>query len=233
MTTSFAPRWRQGGSPSSPSSAAASPRSSGRRWREVPLHHHRRRGGRRLRVWISSPTTAPHATTRRPTAPPTRSAAREPGCALPRPANHSSRWPALEDSLGDVGMVAVREIRERVRGRIFRVGTLIILVAVGRRHRDPDAPQQRRVPPPRRWASSAACRPKPSARATPPGTQNQDSVTFVPKRPWPWQRPICARASSISPSSTATRSCSTSRRPRTAPRPIRRWSRTWPSTSAC
>ncbi len=36
----------------------------------------------------------------------------------------------LEDSLGDVGKVAMREIRERVRGRIFRVGTLIILAAV-------------------------------------------------------------------------------------------------------
>jgi ABC-2 type transport system permease protein len=38
---------------------------------------------------------------------------------------------SLEDSLGDVGKVAAREIRERIRGRIFRVGTLIILVAVG------------------------------------------------------------------------------------------------------
>lgn len=31
---------------------------------------------------------------------------------------------------GDIGLVARREIRERVRGRTFRVGTLIILVAV-------------------------------------------------------------------------------------------------------
>ncbi len=31
---------------------------------------------------------------------------------------------------GDVGLVARREIRERVRGRTFRIGTLIILVAV-------------------------------------------------------------------------------------------------------
>ncbi len=37
---------------------------------------------------------------------------------------------SLEDSLGDVGKVAMREIKERVRGRIFRVGTLIILAAV-------------------------------------------------------------------------------------------------------
>ena len=38
---------------------------------------------------------------------------------------------AFEDSLGDVGKVAAREVRERIRGRIFRVGTLIMLVAVG------------------------------------------------------------------------------------------------------
>ena len=33
-------------------------------------------------------------------------------------------------SLGDVGLVAMREIRERVRGRIFRIGTLVILLVV-------------------------------------------------------------------------------------------------------
>jgi len=39
-------------------------------------------------------------------------------------------WRALEGVLGDVGLVASREIKERVRGRIFRVGTLIILAVV-------------------------------------------------------------------------------------------------------
>jgi ABC-2 type transport system permease protein len=43
----------------------------------------------------------------------------------------TSRWNAIEDSLGDVGLVAGREIRERLRGRIFRVGTIIMLLAVG------------------------------------------------------------------------------------------------------
>jgi ABC-2 type transport system permease protein len=37
---------------------------------------------------------------------------------------------ATENSLGDVGMVAMREIRERIRGRILKVGTLIMLIAV-------------------------------------------------------------------------------------------------------
>ncbi len=34
------------------------------------------------------------------------------------------------EALGDAGLVAMREIRERVRGRVFRVGTLLILLAV-------------------------------------------------------------------------------------------------------
>jgi ABC-2 type transport system permease protein len=37
---------------------------------------------------------------------------------------------AVVARLGDVGLVAEREVRERIRGRIFRVGTLLILVAV-------------------------------------------------------------------------------------------------------
>jgi len=36
----------------------------------------------------------------------------------------------VEAKLGDVGLVAARELRERTRGRIFRVGTLLILAAV-------------------------------------------------------------------------------------------------------
>jgi ABC-2 type transport system permease protein len=41
-----------------------------------------------------------------------------------RAANFGARF-------GDVGIIAMREITERVRGRIFRVGTVIILLAVG------------------------------------------------------------------------------------------------------
>ena len=42
-----------------------------------------------------------------------------------------SRAPAgLALLKGDVGLVAAREVRERIRGRVFRVGTLLILVVV-------------------------------------------------------------------------------------------------------
>jgi ABC-2 type transport system permease protein len=49
-----------------------------------------------------------------------------PGSQAARPAQSwgAPRW------TGDVGLIAAREIRERVRGRIFRVGTLIILLVV-------------------------------------------------------------------------------------------------------
>ena len=39
-------------------------------------------------------------------------------------------WDALERGLGDVGLVASREIRERLRGRIFRVGTVLMVLGV-------------------------------------------------------------------------------------------------------
>ena len=48
---------------------------------------------------------------------------------------HSIRRPlripvVLEPLVGDIGLVATREVRERLRGKIFRVGTLLLLVAV-------------------------------------------------------------------------------------------------------
>jgi ABC-2 type transport system permease protein len=39
-------------------------------------------------------------------------------------------FPWFGNALGDAGLVAQREIRERVRGRIFKVGTLLILLGV-------------------------------------------------------------------------------------------------------
>ncbi|HEY1832147.1 MAG TPA: ABC transporter permease [Acidimicrobiales bacterium] len=54
--------------------------------------------------------------------------------AAPRPLPPTSdRVPRATDfgaRFGDVGIIAMREITERVRGRIFRVGTVVILLAV-------------------------------------------------------------------------------------------------------
>jgi ABC-2 type transport system permease protein len=44
---------------------------------------------------------------------------------------YARNWQTIEASLGDVGLVAIREIKERVRGRIFRVGTVLVLLVVG------------------------------------------------------------------------------------------------------
>ncbi|MCU4183364.1 ABC transporter permease [Acidiferrimicrobium sp. IK] len=41
-----------------------------------------------------------------------------------------SRLDALVARAGDVGLVAEREVRQRIRGRVFRVGTLLILLGV-------------------------------------------------------------------------------------------------------
>jgi ABC-2 type transport system permease protein len=58
-------------------------------------------------------------------------AAAAPDASLLAARAQRSRWNAVEAALGDVGLVAGREIRERLRGRIFRVGTIIMLLAVG------------------------------------------------------------------------------------------------------
>ncbi|MGH8982244.1 MAG: ABC transporter permease [Acidimicrobiales bacterium] len=47
------------------------------------------------------------------------------------PARRRARWTASRTPLGDTGLVAAREIRERLRGRVFRVVTLILLLVVG------------------------------------------------------------------------------------------------------
>ncbi|HEV8065575.1 MAG TPA: ABC transporter permease, partial [Acidimicrobiales bacterium] len=68
----------------------------------------------------------------------TASVATQPGVARPAldgtqlaAREERSRLNSLEAALGDVGLVAGREVRERLRGRIFRVGTIIMLLAVG------------------------------------------------------------------------------------------------------
>jgi len=51
----------------------------------------------------------------------------------PGGAGYLGRWArawASPDRLGDVGEIAMREIKERLRGRIFRFGTLLILIVV-------------------------------------------------------------------------------------------------------
>jgi ABC-2 type transport system permease protein len=48
---------------------------------------------------------------------------------LPR-STRAPRWRAVGQPLGTVGIIAMREITERVRGRILRVGTLLILGVV-------------------------------------------------------------------------------------------------------
>ena len=233
-TTSSGPPCGRGGSRSSPSSVAVSPRCSGRRWREVPLHRAPRCAAvTSLRIWVFRRRRSRrvrdagrrHWSTTSPLASPA------PSPAAPDP---QYSWRALEDSLGDVGIVAAREIKERVRGRIFRVGTLIILVAVaaaiiiptlhsGGRTTHPDGRSRRRL---------VAQRPSRSLHTA--GSQNQDSVKVVTV-------PSLAAAKADLRSGTD-RFRHRRRRPDPAqpagqleqlPGRSRPRRRTWPNTSAC
>ncbi|MGA7835293.1 MAG: ABC transporter permease [Acidimicrobiales bacterium] len=58
-----------------------------------------------------------------------RRAAKEP--EPPTSSPRRTRRSVLAAAFGDVGLVAGREIRERIRGRIFRVGTVVVLLIVG------------------------------------------------------------------------------------------------------
>jgi ABC-2 type transport system permease protein len=78
-------------------------------------------------------------------------------------------------------MVAVREIRERIRGRIFRIGTLVLLVAVAAAIVIPTlqsggGPTTQRVG----VVGGLSLQARQFVRAA--GARNQDSVTFVPQR---------------------------------------------------
>ena len=48
-----------------------------------------------------------------------------------RTSGHEPRRSGLGPFTSDVGLVAAREMRERFRGRVFRVGSLLMLAAVG------------------------------------------------------------------------------------------------------
>ena len=93
-----------------------------------------------------------------------------------------SRWNAVESALGDVGLVAGREIRERLRGRIFRVGTIIMLLAVGAAvviptlHKKAAAGQRSR-----RSASSGRSHPSHGNSSWRAAQSNKDKVQFVPE----------------------------------------------------
>ena len=146
---------------------------------------------------------------------------------------YARSWRTIEDSLGDVGLVATREIKERVRGRIFRVGTVLVLLVVGAaiiiptlRHSGGASTQTVAIVG-EPLAGSEAGR---GNRGS--GQQGLDPIHggTVPCR----RRGLPALGqSSISPLSTRPGCCSTGRPPRETRRPIPGWSRPSPSTSGC
>ena len=93
-------------------------------------------------------------------------------------ATSARSWRAIEDSLGDVGLVAAREIKERVRGRIFRIGTLFILVAVAAAIIIPTL-HSAGGPTPQTAGVVGSLSPETEQFVRTAGSQNQDSVKLV------------------------------------------------------
>ncbi len=88
-------------------------------------------------------------------------------------------WRAMDAALGDVGLVAMREIKERVRGRIFRVGTILILLVVAAaiiipKFHSSGAASTQTV------AVVGQLSPKAEQAVSTAGSRSQDSVRLVP-----------------------------------------------------
>ncbi len=104
---------------------------------------------------------------------------RQPGPRSIVTAGSARSWQAVEGSLGDVGLVASREIKERIRGRIFRVGTLVILVVVAAAIIIPTLHRGAGGPTPQTVAIVGPLSPQAEQLVRSAGSQNQDSVKIV------------------------------------------------------
>jgi ABC-2 type transport system permease protein len=133
-----------------------------------------------LRVWVSRRRASRRATADLTGA--TADAAgpdHSPGPGLVHTGIHARSWPAIEGHFGDVGLIARREITERIRGRILRVGTLIILIAVGAAIVIPTL-HSGGGPTPQTVGVIGGLSPETEQFVHTAGSRNQDSVKLVP-----------------------------------------------------
>jgi ABC-2 type transport system permease protein len=96
-----------------------------------------------------------------------------------RPLRAGSRLRGGKGVLGDVGIIAGREIRERVKGRLFRVGTLIILVAVAAAIIIPKLHSSHSGPTVQKVAVVGSLAPDIRQVVAKTGSRDQDLVRFV------------------------------------------------------
>jgi ABC-2 type transport system permease protein len=96
-----------------------------------------------------------------------------------RPPRAGNRLQGRRRVLGDVGIIAGREIRERVKGRLFRVGTLIILVAVAAAIIIPKINSNHSGPTAQKVAVVGSLAPDIRQVVEKIGSRDQDSVRFV------------------------------------------------------
>ncbi len=89
---------------------------------------------------------------------------------------------SIESLLGVVGMVAGREIRERIRGRIFRIGTLILLIAVAAAIIIPTLHSSSGGPTRQKVGIVGPLAPQLEQVVDSAGKQSQDVITIVAER---------------------------------------------------
>jgi len=98
---------------------------------------------------------------------------------IARSVPNTRSWHGI-NRLGDVGIIATREIRERVRGRIFRFGTLLILLAVAAAIIIPTF-HSSGGPTTQTVGVVGSLSPQVRRVVQAAGSQNQDVVKFVPE----------------------------------------------------
>ena len=91
----------------------------------------------------------------------------------------TSRSADIGTRFGPVGMIAIREITERVRSRFFRVGTLIVLIAVAAAIIIPTLNKSSSAPTPQTIGVVGNLSPDLEHLLVAAGTANKDKVRFV------------------------------------------------------
>ncbi len=100
----------------------------------------------------------------------------------PEDRNRGLRSAELASRFGVVGMIAMREITERVRSRFFRIGTLIVLLAVAAAIIIPTLDKGSSAPTPQSIGVVGSLSPDIEHLLAAAGTANKDKVRFVTER---------------------------------------------------
>lgn len=104
--------------------------------------------------------------------------------SAPSPHERTGAWRAAEigGRFGEVGIIAMREITERVQSRLFRVGTLLVLIAVAAAIIIPTLHKSSSGPTPQGIGVVGSVSPDLERLVVAAGTADKDKVRFVTER---------------------------------------------------